>query len=151
MLQSGKYYLIFFNQHRNKNYLHQIFSKITSKSLFHGSWFMSISSQVWSNVTLINKCLYSFLLLKTISAVQCCGAILYIPLLRQEGISTLKKIILNSKSPIFHFITKGLQRQPLIGSAVAGFNHAKTIIKASATDLHARQDDYNKRIWCQGA
>ena len=26
MLQSGKCFLIFFNQHRNKNYLHQIFS-----------------------------------------------------------------------------------------------------------------------------
>ena len=39
---------------------------------------------------------------------------------------------------------KGLQRQRLIGSAVAGFKHAKTITKASATDLHARQDDYNK-------
>ena len=40
--------------------------------------------------------------------------------------------------------TKGLQRQRLIGSAVAGFNHAKTITKASPTYLHARQDDYNK-------
>ena len=39
---------------------------------------------------------------------------------------------------------KGLQRQRLIGSAVAGFNHAKTITKASPTYLHARQDDYNK-------
>ena len=43
-------------------------------------------------------------------------------------------------------VVKGLQRQRLIGSAVAGLNHAKTIIKASATDLHARQDDYNKGI-----
>ena len=42
--------------------------------------------------------------------------------------------------------TKGLQRQSLIGSAVVGFNHAKTITKASATDLHGRQDDYNKGI-----
>ena len=41
---------------------------------------------------------------------------------------------------------KGLQRQHLIGSAVAGFNHTKKITKASATDLHARQDDYNKGI-----
>ena len=32
--------------------------------------------------------------------------------------------------------SKGLQRQRLIGSAVAGFNHGKTITKASATDLH---------------
>ena len=39
---------------------------------------------------------------------------------------------------------KGLQRQRLIGSAVAGFNLAKTITKASATDLHARQDDITK-------
>ena len=44
------------------------------------------------------------------------------------------------------FIYKGPQRQCLIGSAVAGFNHAKTITMASATDLHARQDDYNKGI-----
>ena len=43
-------------------------------------------------------------------------------------------------------IEKGLQRQRLIGSAVAGFNHAKTVTKASDTDLHARQDDYNKGI-----
>ena len=41
---------------------------------------------------------------------------------------------------------KGLQRQCLIGSALAGFNRAKTIPKASAKDLHARQDDYNKGI-----
>ena len=41
---------------------------------------------------------------------------------------------------------KGLQRQRLIGSAVAGFNRAKTITKASATDSYARQDDYNKGI-----
>ena len=46
---------------------------------------------------------------------------------------------------------KALQRQRLIGSAVAGFNHAKTITKASATDLHAQQDDYNKGIWCPGS
>ena len=42
--------------------------------------------------------------------------------------------------------TKGLQRQRLIGSPLAGFHHAKTITKAFATDLHARQDDYNKGI-----
>ena len=46
---------------------------------------------------------------------------------------------------------KGLQRQRLIGSAVAGFYHAKTITKASPTDLHARQDDYNKGIWSHGS
>ena len=43
-------------------------------------------------------------------------------------------------------IVKGLERQCLIGSAVAEFNHAKTITKASATELQARQDDYNKGI-----
>ena len=43
-------------------------------------------------------------------------------------------------------ISKGLQRRGLIGSAVAGFNHAKTITKAAATDLHARQDDFNNGI-----
>ena len=41
---------------------------------------------------------------------------------------------------------KGLQIQRLIGSAVAGFNHGKTITKASATDLHARQDEFNTGI-----
>ena len=41
---------------------------------------------------------------------------------------------------------KRLQRQRLIGSAVAGFNNASTITKASATGLDTRQDDYNKGI-----
>ena len=48
-------------------------------------------------------------------------------------------------------LDKGLQRQHLIGSAVAGFNHARTITKASATDLDARQDDYNKGICSPGS
>ena len=47
--------------------------------------------------------------------------------------------------------TKGLQRQRLIGSAVAGFNHAMTITKASATGLDGRQDDYNKEICSPGS
>ena len=47
--------------------------------------------------------------------------------------------------------SKGLQRQRQIGSAVAGFNHARTITKASATDLDARQDDYNKGICSPGS
>ena len=34
---------------------------------------------------------------------------------------------------------------------MAGFNHAKRITKASAMDLHARQDDYNKVIWSPGS
>ena len=42
--------------------------------------------------------------------------------------------------------TKGLQRQCLIGSAVAGFNNARTITKASAMGLDTRQEDYNKGI-----
>ena len=41
----------------------------------------------------------------------------------------------------------GLKSQRLIGSAVAGFDIARTITKASATGLDARQDDYNKGIW----
>ena len=41
---------------------------------------------------------------------------------------------------------KGLQRQCLIGSAVAGLNQARTITKASATGLDVRHDDYNKGI-----
>ena len=43
--------------------------------------------------------------------------------------------------------TKGLQRQRLIGSAVAGFINARTITKAFATDLDTRQDDNNKGIY----
>jgi hypothetical protein len=35
----------------------------------------------------------------------------------------------------------GLESQRLIGSAVAGFNHARTITPASAKGLDARQDD----------
>ena len=45
---------------------------------------------------------------------------------------------------------KRLERQCLIGSALAGFNCAQTIAKASATGLDARQDDYNKGIWSPG-
>ena len=43
-----------------------------------------------------------------------------------------------------HF--KNLMGQRLIGSTLAGFNHARTITKASATGLDTRQDDYNKGI-----
>ena len=50
-----------------------------------------------------------------------------------------------------NLLEKGLQIHRLIGSPVAGFNHAKTITKASATDLHARQDDYNKGIGSPGS
>ena len=42
--------------------------------------------------------------------------------------------------------SKGLEIRRLIGSAVAGFNHARTITKASAKGLDTRQDDYNKGI-----
>ena len=31
-----------------------------------------------------------------------------------------------------------------MGTAVAGFNHARTITKAFATGFDARQDNYNK-------
>ena len=48
-------------------------------------------------------------------------------------------------------VCKGLQRQRLIGSAVAGFNHARTITKASATGLDERQDDNNKGICSTGS
>ena len=44
-----------------------------------------------------------------------------------------------------------LQRQRLIGSAVAGFNNARTITKASAKGLDTRQDDYNKQICSPGS
>ena len=52
MLLSVKYYLIFFNQQRNKNYLHQKKRKKSSyKSLLHGSWSTIISSlqPLWSS------------------------------------------------------------------------------------------------------
>ena len=45
---------------------------------------------------------------------------------------------------------KGLERQRLIGSAVAGFNHARIITNASAKGLHARKDDYKKGISSPG-
>ena len=48
-------------------------------------------------------------------------------------------------------LMKGLQRQHLIGSAVAGFNQAKTITKASAMALDARQDDLTKEYDPLGA
>ena len=41
---------------------------------------------------------------------------------------------------------KGLERQRLIGSEVAGFIHARKITKASYKGLDMRQDDYNKGI-----
>ena len=47
--------------------------------------------------------------------------------------------------------TKGLETPRLMGSAVVGFNHAKTITKASATGLDARQDDYNNGICSPGS
>ena len=46
-------------------------------------------------------------------------------------------------------VLKGLEKQSLIGSAVAGFNHVRTITKASVKGLDARQDDYNKGIFSQ--
>ena len=45
---------------------------------------------------------------------------------------------------------KGLKRKRLIGSAVAGFNPTRTITKASAKGLDAKQDDCNKGICSPG-
>ena len=64
-----------------------------------------------------------------------------------------------TKSPDLAFIAtappnifaKGLERQHLIGLAVAGFNNARTITNASAKGLDARQDDYNKGICSPGS
>ena len=50
-----------------------------------------------------------------------------------------------------HWLPKGLQRQRLIGSAVTGLNHARTITKASVMGLDGRQDDYNKGICSPGS
>ena len=52
---------------------------------------------------------------------------------------------------LYSEISKGLQRLHQIGSAVAGFNHARTIRKASATGLDERQYDYNKGICSPGS
>ena len=38
-----------------------------------------------------------------------------------------------------------------MGSAVAGFNDARTITKASAMGLDTRHDDYNKGICSPGS
>ena len=46
---------------------------------------------------------------------------------------------------------KGLERQGLIGSAVAGFNHALTVANDSAKNLDARQVNYNKGIYFPGS
>ena len=46
---------------------------------------------------------------------------------------------------------KGLEGQRLIGSALAGFNHAGTITKASATGLDTRKHDYSKGICSPGS
>ena len=48
-------------------------------------------------------------------------------------------------------LLKGLGRQHLIGSAVAGFNLTRTITKPSAKGLDARQDDYDKGICSPGS
>ena len=63
--------------------------------------------------------------------------------------SYVKPFLLRSLT-LYRF-RKGLQRQCLMGSAVAGINHARTITKASATDLDARQDDHNKGICSPGS
>ena len=48
-------------------------------------------------------------------------------------------------------IMKGLKTQRLIGSVVAGFNHARIITNASAKGLDARQDECNKGICSPGS
>ena len=40
-----------------------------------------------------------------------------------------------------HVCTKGLERRCIIGSTLAGFNHARTITYASAKGLDKGQDD----------
>ena len=48
-------------------------------------------------------------------------------------------------------IPKGLERQHLIGSAVAGLSNARTITKVSTKGLDTIQDDYNKGIGSPGS
>ena len=45
-----------------------------------------------------------------------------------------------------HFVTFITLNTDTDTDTVAGFNHVKRITKASATDLHAIQDKYNKGI-----
>ena len=59
--------------------------------------------------------------------------------------------MLYQNKPDSHLFSKGLERQRLIGSAVAGFNLARTITKASAMGLDTGQDDYNKGICSPGS
>ena len=51
---------------------------------------------------------------------------------------------------IVHY-KRGIERQGLIGSSVAGLNFARTITKASATGLDSGQDDYKKGICSPGS
>ena len=59
--------------------------------------------------------------------------------------------ILVSESKVQKLFWKGMESQRLIGSAVAGFNHARTITTASAKGLDAKQDYYNKGICTPGS
>ena len=43
-------------------------------------------------------------------------------------------------------IPKGMERQRLKGSAVAGFIHARTITKISTKGLDTRQDNFKRGI-----
>ena len=47
--------------------------------------------------------------------------------------------------------TMGLERQRLIGSGLAGFNHARTKKNTSANGLDAKQDDFDKGICSPGS
>ena len=82
----------------------------------------------------------------------------YLLVILKDGILKFITFNITSKQGVYfavHFLgsirTKGLQRQCLIGSAVAGFNHARTITKASAPGLDGRQDEYNKEICSPGS
>ena len=49
------------------------------------------------------------------------------------------------------YISKGLERQRLIGLAETGFNHAYSISKASAPCVGARRDDFIRGICFHGS
>ena len=70
------------------------------------------------------------------STLNCC-----IAKSMEDIVSSIDKDFQECQNNSSYYVShNGLQRQRQIGSAVAGFNQAKTITKASATDLHARKD-----------
>ena len=76
------------------------------------------------------------------------------PYLKNKRVTLINALIGSifwNKNISCHGTFKGLERHRLIGSAVAGFNHARIITKASATGLDATQNDNTKGICSSGS